>query len=661
MGTDQSGIMDRLRKPIGKRQLSGNLSMVVRIIVLGMAVFHIITGFYQMAAMEQRVIHLSFGFVLIFLLYPARAKSKKRGFSWDSIVLGLLTLICSAYALLYYAERAMEIGAETPVMELILGTILIILTLEASRRTIGLAFPLITFVVILYALLGEYLPELISHKAYDLERIVNGAYLTTDGIFGMLTGISATYLALILMFTTFLSESGGGDFLINFAFSLFGSLRGGPAKIAVVASNLFGMISGGASTNVVATGQFTIPLMKKAGYPPHFAGAVEAAASSGGQIMPPVMGGAAFIIMEVLGVSYATVMMAALLPALLYYIGIYIMVDLQAVNRGLKGLDRKDLPLFWNVMKGGFHFVIPVGILIFLIAYMDWSMTRAAFFALVSVPFVAAFRKSSRMGFWQILKAMESGILSVVSFMALLVCANIIISVVTLTGLGLKISTILITLAGGNLFVLLFLTMICCIILGMGVPTTAAYVIVSILICPTLVEMKVDAMAAHLFVFFYAVISAITPPVAVASFLGAGIAGAPFWRTGFTAMKLALPIFIFPFAFVYNNALIAHGPVWEIAWTFLAGIFSVFALGVCLEGQLFRRCALWERIILLPVSILLITPSSLLRIIGLLVMFGIMTYQNPNWLRQIPNMVVTRRAEQASTSGLSERSPNENL
>jgi TRAP transporter 4TM/12TM fusion protein len=655
MGTDQSGIMDRLRKSIGKRQLSGNVAMVVRVIALAMAVFHIITGFYQLAAMEQRVIHLSFGFVLIFLLYPARSKSKKGGFPWGGALLGLLTLICGAYALFYYADRAMEIGAETPVIELILGAILILLTLEASRRTIGLAFPLITLVVILYALLGEYLPELISHKAYDLERIVNGAYLTTDGIFGMLTGISATYLALILMFTTFLSESGGGDFLINFAFSLFGSLRGGPAKIAVVASNLFGMISGGASTNVVATGQFTIPLMKKAGYPPHFAGAVEAAASSGGQIMPPVMGGAAFIIMEVLGVSYATVMMAALLPALLYYIGIYIMVDLQAVTRGLKGLDRKDLPLFWNVMKGGFHFVIPVGILIFLIAYMDWSMTRAAFFALVSVPFVAAFRKSSRMGFWQILKAMEAGILSVVSFMALLVCANIVISVITLTGLGLKISTILITLAGGNLFLLLFLTMICCIILGMGVPTTAAYVIVSILICPTLVEMGVHAMAAHLFVFFYAVISAITPPVAVASFLGAGIAGAPFWSTGFTAMKLALPIFIFPFAFVYNPALIAYGPVWEIAWTFLAGIFSVFALSCSLEGQLFRRCAIWERILLFPSSILLITPSSLLRIIGLFVLFGIMTCQNPKWFRQIPDLVVTRRSKQASGSGLSER------
>ena len=276
--------------------------------------------------------------------------------------------------------------------------------------------------------------------------------------------------------------------------------------------------------------------------------------------------------MELLGVSYAIVMKSVIITAILFYIGIFIMVHMEAVKRGLMGLDRKQLPIFKDVMAEGAHFIIPVSLLIFLIAVLDWSLARSAFFSLVSVPFIAAIRRSSRIGFWRILKAMESGIIGVTSFMALLVCANIIIGMITLTGLGLKISGILTTISGGNLFILLVLTMISSIILGMGVPTTCAYLIVAVLICPALIELGINPMAAHLFVFFFAIISAITPPVAVAAFIGAGIARAPMWKTAFTALKISLAIFVLPFAFIYNPALVFQGSILHVLISFLKAL-----------------------------------------------------------------------------------------
>ena len=434
----------------------------------------------------------------------------------------------------------------------------------------------------------------------------------------MLAGISATYIFLFILFGAMLRAAGGGEFFINLSFGLFGHVRGGPAKIAVVASSLFGMLSGSGTANVAGTGQITIPLMKRSGYQSHFAGAVETVSSAGGLLMPPIMGSAVFIIMEVLGVNYVTIMKAAGLTAVLYYVGLFLMIDLEAQKMGMVGLPREDLPDLKKTFKDGWFFTIPIFVLIFFLVYSKVSVTRAAFWATIAIPVSSYLGSRER---WmtprKILQGLEDGALTALPVVAILSLGGVVLGMITLTGLGLMMSGLLIKMSGGSLFVLLLLTMVASIILGMGVPPVAAYIVLAILVVPALIRLGVYPLAAHLFVFYFATIAGITPPMAPDAFVAAGIAEAPMMRTAFTACRLALVIFIIPYMFVYNNALLLVGDLDQILQVCVTAFFGVLALACAAQNYLGGPLTLLTRAVMFVGAGCLIFPGWKTDLLGL--------------------------------------------
>ena len=542
-----------------RRRLTGLEGKLVSVIAVCFSGFQLITGYYPLIAMYQRLIHVAFGFSLIFLLFPFSARQKKNRLSWDGYAVVALLLYLTFYVADNFIARADKVGLEPPMYELILGGILILLTLDTSRRTTGWSLPIFCGASLIYARFGEWLPDIFGHPNYSLERIISGLFMTTEGIYGSLTGISSTFIFLFVLFGTFMQESGAGTFFFGLASSLFGHVRGGPAKIAIAGSSMFGLISGSAMANVSAVGQITIPMMKKAGYKPHFAAAVEAASGVGGQFDPPVMGGSVFLMMEILGVSYWTICKAAWPAAILYYVAIFFIVDFEAVKHNLKGQPKETLPKFKEVFKEGFHFLIPPIILVYFLIYANVTESRAAFWAVLSVPVVSYFRKSTRMSLKQILRALERGAIGFLPIVGVVVACNILVGMITLTGLGLQISSILIELSGNSLFLLLVLTMIASLILGLGLPIIVSYLVLAVLVAPALTKMGVDPLAAHLFIFFFALVSDLTPPVAPGAFVAAGIAGADMMRTAWMACRLGLVVYILPYMFVYNKALMLIG------------------------------------------------------------------------------------------------------
>ncbi len=617
---------------VRKRALTGPSRRAVTVIAVCFSLFQIITGYFPLIAMYQRIIHVAFAFSLIFLLYPISPKQRKERISWDGIIFVGLLLYISLYVATHFIARAGKVGLEPPMYELFLGGALIFLTLEASRRATGWALPIFCVGSLLYARFGEWLPVVLGHPNYDVERIISGLFMTTEGIYGGLTGISATFIFLFVLFGTFMQESGAGNFFFGLASSLFGHVRGGPAKIAVVASSMFGMISGSAIANVSATGQITIPMMKKAGYRAHFAGAVESASSVGGQFMPPVMGGSVFLMMEILGVPYWYICKSAILSAILYYIGIFLIVDLEAVKYNLKGLPKSDCPKLKEVLKEGFHFIIPVAVLVYLLMIAHVSISRAAFWAVVSVPLVSFLRGSTRMSLSQIIRALERGAINFLPIAGVVVTCNILEGMITLTGLGLQMSSILIELAGQSLLVLLLLTMVASLIVGLGLPIIVSYLVLAVLVAPALIQMGVEPIAAHLFIFFFALVSDLTPPVAPGAFVAAGIAGAKIMRTAWMACRLGLVVYLLPYMFVYNNALLLKGSLEDILLAATTGIMGVFALSCGLQGFMFRRTKIYEQIMCFVSAIALIKPGWMTDLIGVTLLGSVMFLQRPAFL-----------------------------
>jgi TRAP transporter 4TM/12TM fusion protein len=618
-----------------QRKLGGRAGKVITVIAVCWSLFQLITGYVPLLAMYQRVIHVAFAYTLIFLLYPFSLRQSKERLSWDGIVYTGLTLLISCYVAANFISRADSVGMEPPLYELILGGALIFLTLDASRRATGWSISIFCICSLVYARFGEWLPASLGHPDYSVERIIDGLFMTTTGIYGSLTGIAATFIFLFVLFGTFMQESGAGKFFFGLATSLFGHVRGGPAKISVVASSLFGMISGSAMANVAAVGQITIPMMKRAGYRPHFAAAVEAASGVGGQFTPPVMGGAVFLMMEVLGVPYGHICVSVLLTAVLYYFGLFMMVDLEAQKYDLKGIPRSECPKFKDVFKEGFHFVIPVVILITLLMYVNVSETRAAFFAVISIPLVSWLRKSTRMSMKQILRALEKGAINFLPITGIVVACNILVGMITLTGLGLQLSSMLIELSGNSLFVLLLLTMIASLILGLGLPIMVSYLVLAVLVAPALVQMGVLPIAAHLFIFIFAVVSDLTPPVAPGAFIAAGIAGADMMRSAWQACRLGLVVYILPFMFVYDKSLLLIGSIMDIITAVFTTIIGVCALSFALQGFIFRRINVFQRILCLSCALALISPWWVGDLIGISVV-GIMAFtQRPTFLIDI--------------------------
>ncbi len=614
-------ILEREDEKAGKRALSGSMAILLTIVAISMSLFHLYTaGYMVFTAMVQRSIHLCFALTLIFLLYPAMAKSPRGRVPLIDWVFILLSVISCLYITVNWEALSEAVRiAEPTLVDMALGIIATLLVLEATRRTAGMALPIVAIVFVLYGFLGPYMPGILNHPGIPLNQFIGMNYLFSEGIFGMPLGVSATFIVIFIIFGGFLQESGGGKFFIDLACAFFGVVRGGPAKIAIFSSGFFGTISGSAVANVVATGTFTIPMMKRIGYRPHFAGAVEAVASTGGLIMPPVMGAAAFVMAEILGIPYISICLAAAIPAVLYYFSLFVFIDLEAAKTGLKGIPQEEKPLIKQVLRAGGHLLIPPALLVYLLAVVHWSPMKAGFYAILATVVVAMMRKNTRLDGRKLVSALRKGATGALQVAAVCACAGIVISIVSITGLGLTFSSVLIQLAHGNLFLLLVLAMIASLILGMGLPATPCYIILAVLAAPAIVEMKISPMAAHLFVFYFGCISAITPPVAVAAYAGAAIAGSDAMRTGYTAWRLGLAAFIVPFMFIYGPPLIMVGTIIEIIQASVTALIGVAFLAASIQGFFLARLVPVERIFLFGAALLLIKPGWMTDLTGIVI------------------------------------------
>jgi TRAP transporter 4TM/12TM fusion protein len=587
------------------------IKRAVAAIAVAMSAYHLYTGaFGAPEALLHRSTHLLFVLLLVFFLFPLSKKGWGRRVRWTDGVLIVLSLASIGYLFVNYEYVQTRYPYISPLNgpDMALGIILSLLLIEASRRVIGPALPITAGAFLAYAYIGPYLPGLLRHTVMSTESIVDQLYLTTEGIFGIPLGVSATYVILFIIFGTFLEKSGTGQLFMDFASAITGWTRGGPGKIACISSALFGTISGSAVANVMVDGWLTIPLMKRTGFEPPFACAVEATASTGGQIMPPVMGAAAFVMAEFTGIPYITICLYAMIPALLYYFSLFMAIHFMAGKRGLKGIPREELPRLKTVLLARGHLFIPLGIIVSMMI-SGYTPMYACIYSTVAVVVLSAVRKETRMNLRTIVKALEESAINTLGVAAACACAGIVIGVLNLTGLGLKFTSFVLFLAGDSLIPALVLTMLAGIVLGMGMPTTPAYIVQASLLIPALIKLGVLKVAAHMFVFYFSTISAITPPVAMAVYAAAGIGNAKLWPTGIWAMRIAAAGFIVPFMFVYGPSLLFIGSPLDILTSGISASLGVIALAAAMMGWLVKELRFWGRIILLAAAFLLIKPG----------------------------------------------------
>ncbi len=601
-----------------KRKLKGPVAKIATgIAVFGALIQLYIAGFASVSELALRSIHWTYITVLIFLLYPATKKSSKDKVPIYDLILATLAVVIGLYIFFCWKAIAERMGFTIP-REVVLGTLAILVVLEACRRVVGNALAILAGIFLAYGFAGPYLPMAIAHRGYGLDAIVRTLYISTDGIFGMPIAISASYVVLFILFGSLLQECGGGKFFTDIAFGLVGKSVGGPAKAAVVSSSLMGMLSGAAVANVVTTGTFTIPLMKKSGYPSHLAGAIEAVASTGGQFVPPVMGAAAFMIAEVVGVPYGRIALAAIIPSVLYYIYLYLSVDLEAKKAGLKGINKEDIPSVKAAFRESGHLMIPLVALVYMII-KGYSPGRSIFLSILMILIVSSLKKSSRMSLKDIIRALESGIHNATPVAAACAAAGIITGMISVTGIGLRFSSILISLSGNSVMMMLILTMIASLILGMGLPTSAAYVILAVITGPALITLGVEPISAHFFIFFFGCISTITPPVALSAYAGAGIAGADPMKTGFTAFRLGLVGYIVPFLGVFSPAILLIGKPYQVALFAILSLIAIVALTYAMVGYRNGKLKLIYRLLfVLGAALVLIKTDLIISMLGIL-------------------------------------------
>lgn len=590
------------------------------------SLFQLYTGAFGIfSSMIQRSVHWIFMSVLAFLIYRSRKKDARKTPSLADLSFAVLALVAGLY-IFFNWESVVERAGLSVERDIYLGVLMVIIVLEATRRVVGAALAYTALAFLLYAYLGPYMPGILAHKGYSIDRIITVMYTSTEGIFGIPMAVSSTYIVLFVLFGAILSKCEGGKFFIDFAFSITGRRRGGPAKAAVVSSAFMGTMSGSAVANVVTTGTFTIPLMKRSGYPATVAGAIEAVASTGGQIMPPIMGAAAFIMSEFTEIPYITIAKSALIPALLYFFAVYMMVDNQAKKQGLRGLPSEELPGVRETLAWGGHLFLPVAILVFMLV-VAYSPMKSVFWSIVSIAVVGMLRKTTRVHPWRLIEALSLGARNTVTIATACAAAGIIVGVISLTGLGLKFSDSLVSLSGGNVFLALFFTMIASLILGCGMPTTAAYVVLASLAAPVLIRLGVPVLTAHLFIFYFGCVSTITPPVALSSYAGAGLAEADPTKVGNTAFKFGLVAYIIPFMLVYGPSLMMQGGVLQVGLSVLTACLGVMAFTAGLQGFLKRACLFWERLLLLFAGFVLIFPGWKTDITGAILLLGVWAYQ----------------------------------
>ena len=630
------------------RRLVVGTARVVMVVALCLSLYQLYTaGIAALTALVQRSIHLGAILTLTFLLKPAFKGVRKDRFNFWVVLdwaLVITSIFCTAY-ICYNLTAIFERQGDWLRSDLIVSIIGVLLVLEACRRVIGFIMTGICTTAVLYAMYGPYMPELIIHKGYSIERIATTLWLTTEGIFGLPIGVAATFVFVFVLFGAILESTGGGNFFIELAYALTGRFSGGPAKTSVIASGFLGSISGSAVGNVVATGSFTIPMMKKVGYRPHVAGAIEAAASTGGQLMPPIMGAGAFLMAEFTNTSYLTIIKVALMPAIMYYFAVLIFVHYEAKKFGLKGQPKESLPKVLEVIKNGLHFIVPVGILIYVLM-SNYSPMMAGFVAVISTLAASLIANTIRWSlqsyrpgakssseqlslgdfaakeFKLVITALENGAKNAIMVSVACAAAGIIVGMVTLTGMGLKFSSLVLDLSFGIKALAILLIGAASLVLGMGLPVTASYIVLATLAGPALLDMGVPILVAHMIVFWYSQDANVTPPVSLASFAGAGIAGANPMRTAFTSWKLAKGLYIIPIVMAYRpllgvgeNYQLLH---WSVFFTVFVTTLGLVAFASALERYFMRRATLVETALFALSALGLFWPEYWSNAVGLI-------------------------------------------
>lgn len=609
---------------VSTRKLFGKAAFFVMIFSIVTSAIHIwMNSFSLMMVIKKNAIHLGLMLALTFLMYPATKKSSKEKpsiFDWGFGILGILTGLY-----IYFTYDSLIDRSLTPnTIDYCFAVITVLLILEAARRAVGWILPVLSMCFIFYAKFGYIFPGVLAHQGFTWKRILTRMYLTDNGIYGVTLMVSASYVFMFILFGSFLNKSGTAKFFNDFSLAFAGKFRGGPAKVAVMASGLMGTISGSSQANVATTGAFTIPLMKEVGYTPRFSAAVEAAASTGGILMPPIMGAASFMMASFLGVPYLKVMMAGIIPALFYYFAIFVMVDLEAQKLNLKGISKDKLPNLKLVIKKQGHLMIPILIILVLLV-KGLTPLYSAFYGLISVIVVSFLKKSTRMSLKDILEALEDGAKNAVPVAIACAVVGFIVGVVSMTGLGQVLAHNILKLSMGQTWLALILVMIASIFLGMGLPATACYIITASIAAPALINMGINPLAAHFFAFYYGTLSAVVPPVALTSYTAAGLSGANPTDVAFTGFKLASAGIIIPFMFVYSPSLLMQGEITPlgIITVIITGLIGICLLGAANEKYLKCRLSKLESFILFIGAIILVYPGLLTDTIGLAIGAGI--------------------------------------
>ncbi len=612
----------------GGRQLKGSIAKAVFVIGLLMSLFHIyVLTIRAIDPWYFRTLHVVFGGVLIYALIPGWDGGGRDKPHVVDYLLILMLIVPMAYIFIDFDEWIYRVGVVPTNWDFFFSTLFVIAVWETARRATGWPLAILAALFIFYANFGNYMPGLFYHKGYSWPRIMTYLF-SLDGILSLPILASAHYIFLFVLFGAFVEASGAGKFFVDFARCAAGRLRGGPAKVSIISSAMIGTASGSSVANVVVDGVFNIPLMKASGFRPAIAGAVEAMNSTGGQIVPPVMGAGAFLMAEILGVPYPKVALAAIIPALMYFTSAYWMIDFYSAASGLKGLKKEELPVFRKIMAEKGYLLVPIVVLLVCLMVLMYSPYRAALYGIISLIVVSWVRKVTRMGFKEIVNTLADGARGSMEIIATCAAAGIIVGVLSQTGLGQKFAMIIFNYSGGNLLLALIFTMIIAIVLGMGMPTTAAYAISASVLAPALVrEFQVPEMAAHLFIFYFACLSALTPPVALASFAAAAIASARPWEVGWHSVKFALAGFLVPFMFVYGPAMVLVGTPWEITLTIVTGLLGTAALAASVQGWFLTETSRVQRIVLLVGALALIKPGWVTDLIGFGLLIAVFVIQ----------------------------------
>ncbi|TQR62251.1 TRAP transporter permease [Acinetobacter sp. RF14B] len=619
------------RESVTRNPINKSVRWFIAALAISYSLFHLYITFNPLPELIQRAAHVSIGLALIFLLYPARQASSRQKVAWTDWIWVIASFASFFYLFKEYQAIMTTRGGIPNTLDIVFSIITVVLVVEAARRVMGWMLPILGLIFLSYPFVShfDWMPDRLLTRPYTFSDIFGQMYLKTEGLYSSAIGASVTFIFLFILFGAFLAKSGMGKLFNDLAMALAGHKQGGPAKVAVISSGFMGSINGTAVANVVGTGSFTIPLMKKIGYHKNFAGAVEASASVGGQILPPVMGASAFIMAETTGVSYGTIALAAVLPALLYYLGVMAQVHFRAGRDNLKGVPKADLPRVKEVLKERGHLLLPIVALVFFL-FQSIPVSYAAVYTILLTIVVAAFRKSTRMGPKEILEALADGAKQSLSVMAACAVVGIIIGVVSLTSFGSVMTSSIMSIGAGSLFLTLFFTMIASMILGMGLPSIPAYIITATMAAPALANFDIPILVAHMFVFYFGLFANITPPVALAAFAGAGIAGGDPMRTGFLALRLSLAGFIVPFLFVYNPAMLMIDttniavnakefalPAWNVILSItVSSIVGILALGAAVEGYFKTALSWFWRIFLGVGALMMIVPETMTDIIG---------------------------------------------